>query len=481
MLNLGWVTLAATISISMAVLGAFFAFFAARVSSGPGWRELAPFSVGAALAAVFAACDAVFTLPVSDTTIVGASRIALSAAGLHGSTWYMYWAAQHARPMTKFERGMFAAGIGCAFFALVPDLLVTHTLYNRPCWGVVYRDAYPTVLGEVVFTFYCLTILELVRRYFVEWRRGTRGALAHVVGLLALVLAGVNDSLTSAYVYEGPYLLDVGFLIVVGCVGWTLTVRFVEAARSLERQTAQLTATQAELVKQERLAALGELSAVVAHEVRTPVSIMFNALSVLRRERLTSDSEALVGIVEEEAQRLKRMIDDLLAFARPQTLRMTRVEMRPLIASAVEAARTTTEIEVEVVIEVADDVPLVSCDEHRVREAVINLVTNAMQAARRVEPVRVHVTRDGARIRIAVTDDGVGVPRELVPRLFTPFFTTRPTGTGLGLAVVRRIAEGHGGEALCHGHGPGATFVVVLPIDAIERPSAHTAAHRVVS
>ena len=458
----------------MAVLAIFLAFFAARLSSGPGWRELAPFSIGAAFAAVFSACDAVLTLHVSDTTILGASRLAMSAAGLFGSSWYFYYAAQQRRRLTTFERVIVAVGVICALAALIPDLLITHTLYNRPCWGIVYRDAYPTLLGEIVCGIYCFAILELARRYFVLWRKGTRGALAHAIGLVALMLAGVNDSFTTAYVYEGPYLLDVGFLVLVACVGSTLTVRFVESARSLERQTAQLTATQAELVKQERLAALGELSAVVAHEVRTPVSIMFNALSVLRRERMSRDTEALVGIVEEEAQRLKRMIDDLLAFARPQTLRMARVEMAPMIKSAVEAARATTENPAEVVVDVDDDVPLVTCDEHRVREAVINLVTNAMQASRRVLPVRVHVTRDSARVRVAVIDDGVGVPRELVPRLFTPFFTTRPTGTGLGLAVVRRIAEGHGGEALCHAQGPGATFVLVLPIDAIERPSTKT-------
>ncbi len=464
-------TFAATLSISMAVLAAFLAFFAARISSGPGWRELAPFSIGAAFAAVFAACDAVFTLPVSDTTIVGASRLGTTAAGLYGSVWYFYYAAQQKRGLTRFERGMVGVGIVCAFAALIPDLLITHKLYSRPCWGIVYRDAYPTVLGEIVFGIYCLAILELARRYFVLWRRGTPGALAHFIGLVALVLAGVNDSLTSAYVYEGPYLLDVGFLVVVGCVGSTLTVRFLDAAHSLERQTAKLRATQAELVKQERLAALGELSAVVAHEVRTPVSIMFNALSVLRRQRMHSETEALIGIVEEEAQRLKRMIDDLLAFARPQTLRMTRVEVHPMIDGAVEAARAVTQSNVEVVIQVDEDVPNVTCDEHRIREAVINLVTNAIQASRRVEPVRVHVTREGPRVHIAVIDDGVGVPRELVPRLFTPFFTTRPTGTGLGLAVVRRIAEGHGGEALCHAQGPGATFVLVLPIESALRPS----------
>ena len=463
----------------MAVLAAFLAFFAARISLGPGWRELAPFSVGAALAAIFAACDAVFALQdVSGSTIVFASRLALAVAGLHGVTWYVYYAAQHKRALTRFERAMVAAGVVCACCALVPRLLITDTLYSRPCWGVVYRDAYPTWLGDVVCGFYCVAILELARRYFLAWRRGVRGAFAHFLGLAVLVLAGVNDSLTSAFVYEGPYLLDVGFLVVVGCVVWTLTVRFIEAARSLEAQTAQLHATQAELVKRERLAALGELSAVVAHEVRTPVAVMFNALSVLRRQRTTVDHEALILIVEEEAQRLKRMIDDLLAFARPQTLRMARVEVGPLVAGAVEAARASTEGGVEVAIDVPDDVPLVDCDEQRVREAIINLVTNAMQASRRLEPVRVRVTRDGRRVRIAVTDDGPGIPRELVPRLFTPFFTTRPTGTGLGLAVVRRIAEGHGGEVLCDPKGPGATFVLVLPIDAVEVPATFVEAPR---
>jgi len=87
------VTFAATISISMAVLAIFLAFFAARLSSGPGWRELAPFSMGAAFAAIFSACDAVFTLHVSDTMIIGASRLATSAAGLFGSSWYFYYAA----------------------------------------------------------------------------------------------------------------------------------------------------------------------------------------------------------------------------------------------------------------------------------------------------------------------------------------------------------------------------------------------------
>ena len=305
----------------------------------------------------------------------------------------------------------------------------------------------------------------------------TPGALAHVIGLVALVLAGVNDSLTSAYVYEGPYLLDVGFLVVVGCVGSTLTVRFLDAAHSLERETAKLRATQAELVKQERLAALGELSAVVAHEVRTPVSIMFNALSVLRRQRMQTETEALIGIVEEEAQRLKRMIDDLLAFARPQTLRMTRVEMHPMIESAVFAARIATQSDVEVVIELDDGRParhVRRAPRPRSRDQPRH---NAIQATRRVEPVRVHVAREGPRVHIAVIDDGVGVPRELVRassrRSSRRARRERASGSRSCAASPKATAAKR-----CVTRRARRDFVLVLPIEAVEVPATFVEAPR---
>lgn len=462
-------TLPATVSIVIAVLGALVALGAARISTGPGWRELAPFSAVAALAAIFAACETPFTLHVAPETLVGASRISLFVAGLHGAAWFVYYATQEARVLSRVERVLVAISVVFALLALVPGAFVSNVVYARPvAWlGVTYHDAYPTHFGEVSYAFYCFEMVVIARRYFLKWRLGARGALAHWIGMAALLVAAINDSLTSSRFYDGPYLLDVGFFVLVACVGTTLTSRFVDDARSLEEQTQRLRATQAELVQRERLAALGELSAVVAHEVRTPVSIMFNALSVLRKQRQEGDSAALIAIVEEEAQRLKRMIDDLLAFARPQSLHIDAVELRPLVASAAEAARESLESDHELSVEVDVDVPPIRCDQHLVREAIINLVMNALQASRRTAPVRVRVSRAGPRVRIAVIDDGVGIPRELVPRLFTPFFTTRPTGTGLGLAVVRRIAEAHGGEAMVvPSNAPGATFAILLPIEA---------------
>jgi signal transduction histidine kinase len=469
------VTVPAAFSFAIASVAALLALVTARISSGPGWRELKPFSIAAALAAVFAVCDATYTLAAPPAIFLWATRISLFVAGLHGASWFFYGAAQDDRPLSRFDRTMISGGFVAAVLSLIPGVFARSEIYARPVpWlGVVYHDAVPTTLGQACYVYYCFALVVLLARYFIKWRRGVRGAAAHWLAMAALVAAAVNDSLAASRVYAGPYLLDVGFLVVIVCVGLTLTSRFVESARSLEVQTERLRATQAELVKRERLAALGELSAVVAHEVRTPVSIMFNALSVLRKKPATPETEALVAIVEEEAQRLKRMIDDLLAFARPQRLHVAPVDVRATIEAAVDAARAASESPCEVEVAVDDGLAPLHCDAHLVREALINLVTNAFQASRRYEPIRVRASAASSRVRIAVTDDGLGVPRELLPRLFTPFFTTRPTGTGLGLAVVRRIAEAHGGEAFVETEpGAGATFVLVLPVVAVVAPSS---------
>jgi signal transduction histidine kinase len=314
----------------------------------------------------------------------------------------------------------------------------------------------------------------LTYRYAKRWRAGEAYAAAHFFGLGALLVAAVNDSLTSSRLYDAPYLLDVGFLTAILCVGSALAARFVASARSLDAQTSQLRATQAALVQRERLAALGELSAVVAHEVRNPIAIMWNAIAVLRRAPSTSeDTATLLKIVDDEARRLMRIVSDLLAYASPGGLRLTRARLDSILAGAAEAAHAIAPAGcAEVRVDVPAGLPPLECDEQLVRQAVINLITNAMQASPSdVVQVRAELDpRDSTVVRIVVVDQGGGVPAEVVPRLFTPFFTTRATGTGLGLAIVRRVAEAHGGDVrLAPPEGPGATFWLRLPVDAANR------------
>ncbi len=472
-------TYPAVLSLVVVVVGALFALLTAALSSGPGWRELRQYSACAALASLFVATNLVTSVATSPHVLALASRAGLLVASLHGAAWFAYSAAQEGRSWTRFDRAVVGVGMLVGVLALVPGLLISdQTATRHIAWlGWDYREVLPTPAGVVGYAVFCGGLGVLASRYLSRWRRGEPYAAAHFLGMGALLAAAINDSLTAARLYDAPYLVDLGFLTAVGCVGSALTARFVAAARSLDDHARQLRATQAALVQRERLAALGELSAIVAHEVRNPIAIMFNAITVLRRTRRapppSADETTLLQIVDDEAQRLMRMVNDLLAYARPEALRLTKTPLDSILAGAAEAAHAIAPAgSVGVQIHVPAELPSVECDEQLVRQAVINLMTNAMQAApRETVDVRAELDPDDPRfVRITVRDRGSGVPPEAVPRLFTPFFTTRAAGTGLGLAIVRRVAEAHGGDVrLAPSDGPGAMFYLSLPVHSHPR------------
>jgi PAS domain S-box-containing protein len=233
---------------------------------------------------------------------------------------------------------------------------------------------------------------------------------------------------------------------------------------ALEKAQLRLEQAQGDLVRAERLATLGELSAVIAHEVRNPLGVVFNSLATLRRT-VPNDpqSQVLLGIIGEEADRLNRMVSALLELARPAEAQLAPTDVRALVASAVAAAQALAEPGPEVRVQV----PCLeaSLDEKMVRQALVNLVSNALQAPERKSPVTVRVERAGDELRFEVIDDGAGVAPELRERIFTPFFTTRAAGIGLGLAVVKRVADAHRGKVTVGGTpGGGATFTLRVPV-----------------
>jgi PAS domain S-box-containing protein len=234
----------------------------------------------------------------------------------------------------------------------------------------------------------------------------------------------------------------------------------------LSRSYAELGRAQRQLVQRERLAALGELAAVVAHEVRNPLGVIFNSLGSLRRLlRPTGDAAMLLEIVGEEADRLNRIVSDLLGFARPADPIVRPEPLGRLVDDAVAAALAKHPGAVTVERAVEGGLPPVPVDAGLVRQAVVNLVENAMQAMPGGGRVATRVASDRDAAWIEIEDDGPGVPEEIRDRIFEPFFTTRASGTGLGLAVVWRIMELHGGEVrLRAGAGGGATFALRFPL-----------------
>jgi signal transduction histidine kinase len=233
---------------------------------------------------------------------------------------------------------------------------------------------------------------------------------------------------------------------------------------------------QQQLVEHERLAALGELSAVVAHEVRNPLGAIFNAVATLRRFlEPNTPAHTLVTIVAEEANRLNRIVDDLLDFARPASPLLQPVPLEPLLQEAVRIA-TSGEPRVRVEWALEPDVPPVPVDERMMRQAFINLAINAVQAMPQGGTLRVSARRcpeqPGAVVEFS--DTGLGIPPELRERLFKPFFTTKATGTGLGLAIVQRTLDAHSGTIRIDSPpGGGTTFRLVLPL-AMEPASSQS-------
>jgi signal transduction histidine kinase len=256
-----------------------------------------------------------------------------------------------------------------------------------------------------------------------------------------------------------------------------LSPRLYEALRT---SYAELARTQKELIDLERLAALGELSASIAHEVRNPLGVIFNSVGSLRRLlNPKGDAALLLDIVSEEADRLNRMVSDLLDYSRPVQPALQPVPLQPLFEEAIASARQQAGPGAEAVatvVRVAEDAATVRADARLLRQALVNLFLNALQATMpqkgRLEVRASRVAAEGRTYaEILVQDSGPGIPADVVEKIFQPFFTTKATGTGLGLAVVRRIVEGHGGSIEVSRISPGAEFRLRLPL----MPSAESA------
>lgn len=245
--------------------------------------------------------------------------------------------------------------------------------------------------------------------------------------------------------------------------------RVAEREREIHALNETLTEVRAVLSQREPLALVGELSAIVAHEVRNPIAVMMNAAASLRREALhPTDRALLLTIVEEECDRLNRIVTDLLALARPMAPQRKLVDLGEMLERSLAIARRA---EVEVMVRVADGAgePL-KCDAVLFRQAIENVVANAVQAMGRGGHLSVSILRrerDGSMMReITVVDSGEGMGTEVRKNARKPFFTTRSNGTGLGLAIVERILNVHGGTLeIESARGAGTTVRLSVPED----------------
>ncbi len=362
-----------------------------------------------------------------------------------------------------------------------PPNVLDASLFGRKIEHVVGQA---TWLGKSFYVVAALETAVAAAQLVAAYRAGQREVGSAILGILCILPAVGNDAaLAFGFIDNTLPLLPHAFLLYAFGVAGTLLLRYRVSkdeleltARSLQEKTdelrhsyAELRLVQNELVTKKQLAAVGELAAAIAHEVRNPLAVIVNAVAGLRGSALRDqDRTMLLGIVDEEAARLNRLVTDLLRFARPVSVKRSPVSLLELANRSRSSAMLDGH---QIVVQMDDDPDLntVWVDPSLFRLVFDNLVENACQAMKAGGTVQILVHRGQLRaepaVRIEISDSGQGMEQGVRERALDPFFTTRPSGTGLGLPIVHRIIEAHGGEIhLDSEEGQGTTVTLLLPL-----------------
>ncbi len=276
-----------------------------------------------------------------------------------------------------------------------------------------------------------------------------QGAGSRNVTLTLLAAGREREVLASVFPVAEPRRLAVGLVVILK------DLESVKTVQSLVSYSA-------------KLAALGRLTSGVAHEVRNPLNAMMIHLELLR-ERLgeaSGDVRQSLEVIGGEIRRLDRVVQGFLRFVRPQELALKRLDVNALLASVVALLEAEWGSRgVRFVLETAPDVPDLSADEELLRQAFLNILQNAGQAMPKGGVVTLRTESDQRAVRVTIADEGVGITPGDLDKVFRLYFTTKPGGTGIGLALVYRIVQLHDGTVEIRSEpGRGTTVTVTLPV-----------------
>jgi len=279
---------------------------------------------------------------------------------------------------------------------------------------------------------------------------GIRSESAELLGMLVLV----DDRMSDAFSPDDVALVE-SLALQIGVV--------VENSRQYRR-----------LQERDRLAALGQMAAGLAHEVKNPLGAIKGAAQLLSEpadgRAMEPSTHEFLGIILEEVDRLDRVVRSVLDYGRPSMGNPGSVDVNAAVRRTLQVLGSSRDQATRRVLRTADDLPPVRVDEEQLRQVVINLVNNAEEAMGGTGEVTVTTGRKPSPrgpgyVEIAVHDRGPGIAPEVMEHLFVPFFTTKPRGTGLGLAISQRMVQAMGGRIEVSSQpGVGSSFIVLLPV-----------------
>jgi signal transduction histidine kinase len=263
------------------------------------------------------------------------------------------------------------------------------------------------------------------------------------------------------------------------------TLRLVSAQKELQKwnsdlekrvqeRTRDLKEAQEQLIAGEKLAALGQMASVVGHELRNPLAVMNNSVYFLRSKLLSGNEADLdpkiekhFKIIESEIVKSNMIIRDVLDFARNRAINAAPRKIDELVEKAIERIQVPPDVTLRKTLQLNDLEAMV--DEDELRQVLVNLMENACQAMTSGGTLSIGTKTQEGFVEILIGDTGCGIPQEHLNKIFAPFFTTKSRGTGLGLAVVKKIIERHQGVIEVKSKvGEGTEFHIRLPIKGIE-------------
>jgi signal transduction histidine kinase len=362
------------------------------------------------------------------------------------------WRVDPGANVLRWEGCWHSPGLECAAFTALSRELTFAPGSGIPggAWASGQPVWAPDVTEEVCF-----------HRAAEARRVGLRGACAFPIRS--------RDRVTAVAVFFSRELrrLDADLLDLVGDVATRIGL-YIEYRRVQEETERQREV----LHQQEKLAALGTLSAGLAHEINNPIGIIASRVECMlleaEEQRLSETVRGDLQVIAKHADRVARITQGLLSLSRQQAWRLVPLDLNSVVEEALILAEKQLARE-GVVLErdLAPWLPAVLGSPNHLEQVILNLLTNAREAMPEGGRLRVATRRDGPSVEVEVTDTGRGIPAEHLSRIFDPFFTTKEKGTGLGLAISYGIVREHGGTlAVRSREGAGTTFLVTIPAAA---------------
>ncbi|HPI93094.1 MAG TPA: ATP-binding protein [Deltaproteobacteria bacterium] len=238
----------------------------------------------------------------------------------------------------------------------------------------------------------------------------------------------------------------------------------------VERDITELKELEKKYYESQKLAAIGQLSAGIAHEVRNPLSSIKMSLQILEK-RIHPEGNDLkrFKIAQREVEHLEKLVSDVLIYAKPSDPHRTPCDMRSIVDQAMAMVeKSIKDKEIDISKHYQEELGLINVDPAMINQALINIFQNAIDAMNKGGRLDISLKSDSSSLTIEVEDNGCGIPEEDLPYLFNPFFTKKSYGTGLGLTQVEKIIDQHEGTIEVHSiRGEGTKFMIVLPKDVV--------------